>query len=252
VHVVVVPGTPPTYRYDPTRAESRLARVLVDAALQRAAGRTDRLKAAEEQVVTPGSRYVDWVLPGLLGMNIMSTGMWSIAFSVVFSRMRKLLKRLVATPMRRSHYLLSHILARLVFLALEVGAIVAFGWVVFGVPIRGSLVALGLVSLVGAMSFSGIGLLVASRPRTLEAVSGLMNVVMMPMWIVSGIFFSSSNFPAVVQPIVQALPLTALNDALRGIMLEGASLAAVGGEILIVAAWGAVSFVAALWLFRWT
>lgn len=252
VHVVVVPGNPPAYRYDPTRAESRLARLLVDEALQRAAGRVDVLRAREEEVIAPGSRYVDWVLPGLLGMNIMGTGMWGIGFSVVHARTRKLLKRLVATPMRKGHYLLSHVLSRLFFLTLEIAALVGFAMLVFGVPMRGSIGALVFVSLLGAMSFSGMALLIASRPRTIEAVSGLMNLVMMPMWILSGTFFSSANFPPVMQPVIQGLPLTALNDALRGVMLDGASLVALSGELLILAGWGVVTFVAALRLFRWT
>jgi ABC-2 type transport system permease protein len=251
VHVVVVPGRPPTYRYDPTRAESRLARVLVDAALQSADGRADRFRANNEEVVAPGSRYIDWVLPGLLGMNIMGTGMWGVGFSIVQARMRKLLKRLVATPMRRWHYLLSHILSRLVFLVLEIVALLGFGWLVFGVPVRGSFVLLGAVALAGAMAFSGLGLLVASRPRTIEAVSGLMNVVMLPMWILSGTFFSSGHFPAPMQPFIQALPLTALNDALRAVMIEGAAAPAVAGEVAILAAWTGLSFAVALRIFRW-
>ena len=251
VHVVVVPGNPPTFRYDPTRAESRLALALVDAALQSAAGRTDAFRANAEEVVTPGARYIDWVLPGLLGMNIMGTGMWGVGFSIVQARMRKLLKRLVATPMRRWHYLLSHILSRLVFLALEVVALLGFGWVVFGVPLRGSFLLLGAVALLGAMAFSGLGLLVASRVRTVEAVSGLMNVVMLPMWILSGTFFSSAHFPAPMQPFIQALPLTALNDALRAVMIEGAPVSALVGEMAVLAAWMGMCFAVALRIFRW-
>jgi ABC-type polysaccharide/polyol phosphate export permease len=108
------------------------------------------------------------------------------------------------------------------------------------------------VTFLGAMTFSGIGLLVASRTRTIEGISGLMNVVMLPMWILSGIFFSTERFPAVMQPVVQALPLTAVNDALRGVMIDGASLASQGGELAIAAAWALAAFAAALYLFRWS
>jgi ABC-type multidrug transport system permease subunit len=251
VQLVVVPGEPPTYRYDPSRAESRGARQLVDDILQRAAGRTDPFHPREEHSLAVGSRYIDWLLPGLLGMNIMGTGLWSVGFSIVHSRTRKLLKRFVATPMSRGHYLLSHMLGRLVFLGLEVTAILFFGWAVFGVPVRGSLAAVVALTVLGALSFGGIGLLVASRARTVEAVSGLMNVVMLPMWLLSGIFFARSNFPDAMQPAIRALPLTALNDALRGVMLEGRSLAALGPEVGVLAAWGILTFVVALKIFRW-
>jgi ABC-type multidrug transport system permease subunit len=251
VSLIVVPGTPPTYRFDPTRPESRMARLLADAALQRAAGRADAWAAREEAVTTPGSRYIDWLLPGLLGMNIMGTGLWSVGFSVVVARTRKLLKRLMATPMSRGAYLLSHLLARLVFLALEVAALLAFGWLVFDVRSAGPLWAVAALALLGALAFSGLGLLVASRARTIEAVSGLMNVVMLPMWLLSGVFFSSAHFPDAAQPFIKALPLTALNDALRAVMLEGRSLGGAGLELAILAAWGLISFLAALELFRW-
>ncbi len=166
-------------------------------------------------------------------------------------RQKRLLKRLVATPMHRSHFLLAQVLGRLVFLFFEVGVLLLVARFGFGVPIRGSMVALGAVGTLGALTFAGMGLLVASRAKTIEGISGLMNVVMMPMWIMSGIFFSTERFPELIQPVVQILPLTAVNDALRAVMLEGASLFAVGGELLIAAGWCVASFLGALVLFRW-
>ena len=249
--LVVEPGTPPVYHYDPTRPENRLARLTVDGALQRAAGRSDLWAARDEPVATPGGRYVDWLVPGLLGMNIMSTGMWGIGFSVVMQRSQKLLKRMVATPMRRSHYLIALVAARLAFLGLEVGVLVAFARFVFEVPIAGSLGALAVVSVLGAMAFGGISLLTASRARTPEGVSGIMNVVQAPMWICSGVFFATSNFPDAVQPVIQALPLTALIDALRAVMLNGDPLVALHSELGLLAGWTAASFVVALRIFSW-
>ena len=251
VHVVVVPGDPPTYRYDPTRPEGSLARRTVDDLLQRAAGRRDIWTGRSETITAPGSRYIDWLMPGLVGMNIMGTGMWGIGFTLVAQRSRKLLKRLIATPMRRHQYLAALVAARLVLLALEVVALVGFARLLFGVPIEGSLTSLAAVSLLGAMSFGGIGLLTASRAQTIEGVSGIMNVVMAPMWVCSGVFFAASNFPDALQPFIQALPLTALNDALRGVMLDGDGLLAAGPELLILAAWGGASFAVALRIFRW-
>lgn len=252
VQIVVRGGTPPVYQFDPTRAESRFARLAVDDALQRAAGRQDPWSAREEKVVIPGSRYVDWLIPGLLGVNIMTTGVWGIGFSIVQARWRRLLKRLVASPMRRRDYLLAQVLARLLFLVGEVGVLVAFGVFVLGMPVRGSWWAIGFMSLLGALCFGGFGLLVASRARTFEGISGLVNVAVLPMWIFSGVFFSAANFPDAVQPVIQALPLTALNDGLRAVMLEGAPLVQVGPDILIMTAWGAATFAIALRIFRWT
>ena len=251
IALLVIPGEPLVYRYDSTRTESGLARLEVDDALQRAQGRSDRVAVREDRVVAPGSRYIDFLIPGLLGMNLLGSGIWGVGFSVVQARQRKLLKRYMATPMRRSHYLLSFIFSRLVFLLLEVVALVGFGWLLFGVAVRGSFLTLGAITILGAFAFAGLGLLVASRAKTIEGVSGLMNLVMLPMWILSGTFFSYSRFPDAMIPFVKALPLTALNDSLRAVMIDGAAVTALGAPLAIVIAWGAVSFVVALKIFRW-
>jgi ABC-type multidrug transport system permease subunit len=251
VVLVVSAGDPPTYSYDPTQPESHAARLAVDAALQRAAGRRDAFEPARSEVTEPGTRYVDFLVPGLLGMNIMGTGMWGIGFSLVVARNGKLLKRLVAAPVRRGDVLGAQIVARLLFLLPEALALLLFAYFALDVPMRGSIVLLSAVSLLGALAFSGLGLLTAARPSTIEGVSGIMNLVMVPMWIFSGIFFSTERFPAAIQPFVQALPLTALNDALRAVMLDGAGLGALAPELLLLAAWGVASFVAAVKIFRW-
>jgi len=251
VVLVVSADEPPVYTYDPTQPESRAARLAVDAQLQKAAGRADAFTPGRVEVSEPGSRYVDFLVPGLLGMNLMGTGMWGIGFSLVVARNGKLLKRLVAAPARHSHVLGAQLLSRLIFLVPEAGALLVFAHYLLGVPLRGSLLLLGGVSLLGALSFSGLGLLTAARPRTIEGVSGIMNLVMVPMWVFSGIFFSTERFPDRLQPFVQALPLTALNDALRQVMLEGAGTVALVPELANLALWGAASFLLALKLFRW-
>ena len=252
VTVVVVPGDPPTYRWDPTRPEARLARAVADDLLQRAAGRKDPLAPRDERVTEPGTRYVDFLVPGLVGMNVMSAGMWGIGWVIVEDRQKKLLRRMVATPMRRSHYLLAFVLVRLLFLVLEVPVLVGFGMIAFGVPLRGSVLALGVMAVLGALAFAGLGLLVASRAKNTQTASGLMNLVMMPMFVLSGVFFSADNFPALLQPAVRALPLTALNDALRAVMNEGAGLGTLLPEAALLAGVAAASFAAALKLFRWS
>jgi ABC-type multidrug transport system permease subunit len=251
VALVVRPGEPVVFVYDSTRQESYVARLVVDQAIQRAAGVEPRRAVVDRRVTEKGARYIDFLLPGLIGMGIMGTGMWGVGFGIVKTRNQKLLKRLIASPMRRSEFMLSFVLSRLFFLVLEVGSLLAFGALVFGVPFRGSLLAVAVISVLGAMTFAGLGLLVASRSRTIEGVSGLMNVVMVPMWICSGVFFAYSNFPEPMQPFLQALPLTALNDALRAVILDGTGLAATVGFLGILAAWGVGSFGVALKVFRW-
>ena len=251
VHIVIVPADPPVYRFDPARTESRTARLVVDAALERAAGRQDPFQAREEPLQIAGSRYVDWLIPGIVGMTIMGTGMWGVGFSIVQARMRKVLKRLAASPMRRREYLLAQVLARLVFLGPEVVVPLAFGALALGMPIRGSYGAVAVVCLAGAVAFTALGLLAASRPRTFEGISGLLNLCMLPMWILSGVFFSSANFPDAIQPLVQALPLTALIDALRAVVLEGAAVGDISGELMLLGVWAVIPFSLAMALFRW-
>ena len=241
-----------TYHYDPSRSESVLSRSEIDAALQAAAGRRDVLPTSNKISSEPGSRYIDFLIPGLLGMNLMNSGMWGIGFALVDMRQRKLLKRFVATPMRRTDFLLALTSSRLVLMVLEVALLLGFGVLVFHMPVLGSIVSVLLLGTLGAVAFGGIGLLTACRAQKIETVSGLINVVMMPMWIFSGVFFSYQHFPAMAQPFIKALPLTALNDALRATILEGASLPSQSVRLLILALWGAVSFILALRWFRWT
>lgn len=251
VALVVIPGTPIVFRFDSTRDESHLARLRAMNAIEAASGRHDVVAITDVKVTEKGSRYIDFLIPGLIGLNIMGTGMWGLGFGTVRMRTKNLLKRLLSSPMRKSHFLAAQIFARLVFLPLEVGAVLLFGVIVFGIPVRGSLIGLAIIALLGAMTFAGLGLLTASRAKTIEGVSGLMNVVMVPMWILSGVFFSWSHFPDAIQPLIRALPLTALNDALRANLLDGASLTSMVGLLAIVAAWGVVSFGVALKIFRW-
>jgi ABC-2 type transport system permease protein len=239
------------YRFDPARDESRSARLFFNDALQHALGRVEPIAVVDNYVTERGSRYIDFVIPGLLGMNLLGSGVWGLGFVLVDMRRKKLLKRLVATPMSRVQFLASFLLSRLVLLVLEVTALIGFGVLAFQVPLSGPLWVLGLVCVMGALCFGGLGLLISSRVRTVEGASGLMNAAMLPMWILSGVFFSSSHFPAIMQPLVHALPLTAVNDALRANMLEGASLAGIWPELAVILAWMIVCFALAFKLFRW-
>jgi len=167
-------------------------------------------------------------------------------------RQRKLLKRFVATPMRRSDFLLALASSRLALMLIELVLLLGFGVLAFHMRLMGSWASILVISAVGALSFGGLGLLTASRAQKIETVSGLINVVMMPMWMFSGVFFSYDRFPAIIQPLIKLLPLTALNDALRATILGGASLAAQGPRLLILLLWGSLSYLLALRWFRWT
>ncbi len=239
------------YVYDPQRNESVFARLVTDRSVQAAGGRVDPVRVSERRVTDKGSRYIDFVIPGLLGMNLMGSGVWGIGFAIVDSRGKRLLKRFMATPMSRAEYLASFLFFRLSLLVIEVATLIGFGTLVFGVPLRGSLTQLVIICILSSLAFGGIGLLIAARPRTIEGASGLMNLVMLPMWVFSGVFFSSGNFPKAAQPFIQALPLTAVNDALRANMLQGASWGTVGAELAIIVTWLVICFTLALRLFRW-
>ncbi|HEY8092026.1 MAG TPA: ABC transporter permease, partial [Polyangiaceae bacterium] len=128
VSLVVVPGAPRTYRYDETRPEARLARLLVDDRLQRAEGRVDPTPVAEQTITEPGARYIDFLIPGLVGLTLMSSSMWGIGYVIVELRTKKLVKRMLATPMRKSDFLISFVLMRALFVLVEVPVLVAFGW----------------------------------------------------------------------------------------------------------------------------
>jgi ABC-2 type transport system permease protein len=240
------------YRYDPARPESVLAKAEVNDALQSAAGRKEAVAATAVASSEPGSRYIDFLIPGLLGMNLMNSGMWGIGFALVDMRQRKLLKRFVGTPMRHGDFLLALMSSRLVLMVIEVGLLLVFGVVFFHMRVLGSILDIALLGAIGALCFGAVGLLTASRAQKIETISGLINVVMMPMWIFSGVFFSYERFPAVIHPLIKALPLTALNDALRACILEGTPLLHQGPRLLVMALWGGISFILALKWFRWT
>jgi ABC-2 type transport system permease protein len=239
------------YRYDPARPESVLSRAEVDDVLQAAAGRKDPIRTTSVTASEPGSRYIDFLIPGLLGMNLMNQGMWGVGFSLVEMRQRKLLKRFVGTPMRRSDFLLAIMTSRILLMVVDVGLLLIFGVLFFHMRVLGSLTSIALWGAIGSLAFGSLGLLTASRAQKIESISGLINVIMMPMWIFSGVFFSYERFPAIVQPFIKLLPLTALNDGLRATINEGAPLAVQSGRLLVLLLWGGISFILAVRWFRW-
>jgi ABC-type multidrug transport system permease subunit len=239
------------YRFDPARAEARTARATVNSVLQRAAGQLEPQPVRDEEVHEPGSRYIDFLIPGLIAMNLMSGSLWGVAWVIVYMRTRKLLKRLLAAPMKRRHLMYSLGLARLLLIPLELLVILVFSRIFFSVEVTGSYLALLAVAFGGSASFAAIAVAVACRAQNTETVSGLMNLVMMPMFITSGVFFASSNFPDALQPVIHALPLTAMCDGLRAVMVDGAGLIGVLPSLVTLALWGVPAFVLGLRYFRW-
>lgn len=240
-----------TYIYDKMQDKSAHARVVADAIVQSAAGRIDPLQASEESVVKLGTRYIDYLIPGLISMNLMGTSMWGVGYNLVLARKRKLLRRYAVTPMHRGQFLLSYFLSRSLFLVMEVSILVAFGRWVFGTTVQGSLLTLGVVAFLGAASFAGISLLVGARVDNTETANGWMNLVQLPMWVLSGTFFSYERFPEWLQVPIRCLPLTALADALRATYNEGAGFFQLGWQIAVLVAWGGIGFWVALRSFRW-
>ncbi len=236
------------YVYDPARAESVQARYWIEAILSRKQPGNDAKN--DIQMTDPGRRYIDFLVPGLIGANIMGGGLFGVGFVLVDMRVRKLFKRLLATPMRHSDFLLSLMISRLIFLIPEMATLLVLGKLVYDVPIK-SPFSLAVVILLGTTAFAGIGMFVGSRTEKTETASGLINFVMLPQWIFSGVLFSSKRFPEEAQWFIQALPLTQLNDAMREVMLEGKDLVGVWWRIAILAAYSVVTFALALRYFKW-
>lgn len=246
------PSLPLIYHFDPTRPEAAAARAAVDDVLQVNAGRTNPVATEDVAVVEPGSRYIDFLIPGLIGLNTMGGGLWGIGFLLVNFRMAKLLKAFVATPMPRRDFLMSLLGARLTFLIPDLVVLLSLGVFGFGMPIRGNLLLVLVLAVMGALAFAGVGLLVGSRAQTTETASGLMNLVMLPMWLFSGVFFSSERFPEAAQPFIKALPLTQLLSALRAVILEGAGVVEVLPAMGVLILWAVGTFLLALRIFKWT
>lgn len=246
-------GSPPAFdlRFDPKRAEGVLARLILDDVLQEGLGRKDVAELRERTEMPRGGRYIDFLMPGLIAMNLMSSALWGVGYGMVQERSKKLMRRFATTPLTRTSFLGSYVLSRLIFLAVEVAFLIGFGALVFDVTVQGSIATFFLVALVGVLSFTGFAVLTAARTASVEVVSGFINALTLPMWLLSGTFFSYERFPEAIHPLIQLLPLTALNDALRMITNEGAGLIEVLPQVGVLAGWGALTFALGVRLFRW-
>lgn len=239
------------YRFDTKRPGAVAAKKLVDDILQAASGRVDVFAAEEIQFDEPGGTYVDFLVPGLLGIGLMGGGMWGVGYAIVDMRIRRLLKRYMATPMRRSHFLLSMLLSRLVFMVPQIALTLLVAYWMFDVRVYGNVSAVAILVLLGAFEFAAVGLMVGSRAQTVETASGLMNFVMLPMYTLCGAFFSYERFPEVFHPFIRWLPLTPIIDSLRSVMMDGESLVDQWPEIAVMSVWCVTPFAIAMLIFRW-
>lgn len=241
----------PVLRYDSMAESAPLARAITTDVLERAAGRRDKLNVAAKPEKRPGARYVDFLIPGLIGMNLMGTSMWGVGYNLVIARKRRLLRRYAVTPMRRSDFLLSYFASRCLFLVIELAVLIAFGWITFGTRVQGNLLLVPAVALLGASAFAAISLIIGARVENTESANGWMNFVQLPMWVLSGAFFSYERFPEVLHEPIRLLPLTALCDGLRVVYAGEASLRTLGHEVIVLVVWSVVGYLIAARTFRW-
>jgi len=246
--LVVEPGQVPVLRYDATRPESRLARAIAEAAIDGRASESSESRQSSEA----GDRYVDFLVPGLIAMNVMTVCLWGIGWNVVDARKSRLLRRLAVVPMRRTHYLGSFLIAHVVLVIATLAVVIGFAALAFDVPLEGSVLGLVFVIGLGSASFSGLGVLLASRTANVEVLSGMINAASLLQLIGSGVFFSTSHFPDAVVTGLRALPLTALVDAVRAIMLEGRPLQELPLELGVLTVWMAITSLVGLRIFRWS
>jgi ABC-2 type transport system permease protein len=244
-------GSSVVLHYDPQVERSAFARVVVNDVMQSGAGRRNVIPVREETARKTGERYIDFLLPGLIGLNLMGSSMWGIGFNLVLARKRRLLRRYAVTPMRRSHFLLAYFISRSIFLVLELSLLVGFGKLIFGSELQGSVGAFIVASVLGAAAFAAISLVVGARLDNTEVANGWMNFVQLPMWILSGSFFSYERFPDVLQLPIRLLPLTAVTDAIRAVYNDAASFSAIGFELAVLTLWSVIGFGIAIRTFRW-
>lgn len=239
------------YNFDPANAEAQLLYQLVKGVVYNGAGYYSSHQQEIKPLTVAGTRYIDFLVPGLLAMGIMFSCSWGISYVLIERRSKKLLRRMVATPMYKSNMLIALTSARFTMNIAESLLLFAFGWWYFDIQIQGSLLAFALLFVSGNIAFAGIAILISSRTGSSEVGNGLINAVTTPMMVLSGVFFSYHHFPEWAMPVIQNLPLTMLADGVRAVFNEGAGLMEVSKAIIVLSATGVITFIAGLKLFKW-
>jgi ABC-2 type transport system permease protein len=237
------------YYFDPKSPEAKLSYIMLSSAINHEEFVYET--ASIKPLITVGTRYIDYLVPGLIAIGIMNSILWGISYTLIEMRSRKLLRRMVATPMKKSHLLISHFASRLSLTIIEALILITFSWFYFRLSVQGSILALVMMFLAGNICFAGIAVLISSRTSSSNIGNGLINFVSMPMTIVSGIFFSYHNFPDFVVPIIQKLPLTILTDSIRGIFIEGTGVKEILPEFIVLSTIGLLFSYIGLRIFKW-
>jgi ABC-2 type transport system permease protein len=235
------------YHFDPLNSDAQLTHLI----LERNIAEVSTNNTSVDALQTTGTRYIDFLIPGMIALGVMNSCIWGIGWSLVESRMKKLLRRMVATPLKKTVFFTSHMITRIILGTIETILLIAFSYFYFGTRITGSIPAFIVVFLAGIFAFAGIAILMASRTSKAEVASGLVNAITLPMMILSGIFFNYHNFPDWAIPVIQALPLTLVADSIRSIFIEGAGLVEVLRPVVILCSIGLVAFTAGLRAFKW-
>ncbi len=239
------------YRMDPANPDARLLQLQLSEIFDKEDSVIQLTNARILPVDLQGTRYVDFLIPGLMGMTVMMACMWGISYTIIERRKGNMLRRMVATPMKKHNLLVAHMTARLTITFLETLILVLFARFYFDMQIQGSLIALFLVFLAGNIAFTGIAVLFSSRTSKTEIGNALINLVTMPMLILSGIFFSYQNFPEWTIPFIEKLPLTMMADSFRSIFNEGAGITDVLPDVLILGIGGSITLFAGIKVFKW-
>ena len=239
------------YNFDPMNPDAQLAYLKLTKML----GSSEQLAGSRDSDVKPltisGTRYIDFLIPGLIAMGVMMSSLWGVSYAIIERRSKKLLRRMVATPMKRSNFLIALITVRLLMNFVEAGLLLLFSWLVFNITIQGSVAALLAIFIAGNIAFAGISILLSSHTAKTEIGNGLVNAVSMPMMVLSGIFFSYHNFPEWAVPSIRMFPLTMMTDGIRSIMIEGAGFAVIALPVSILSGMGILFFVAGMKIFKW-
>ncbi|MGB8489552.1 MAG: ABC transporter permease [Bacteroidales bacterium] len=241
----------PEYHFDPQNSDAQLTYIRLSTIIGSGTQVPSETDADVKPLTLKGTRYIDFLVPGLITMGVMMSSMWGISYGLIEKRSKKLLRRMVATPMKKSHFLFALITVRIFMNFIESSVLLIFSMIVFRISILGNIPALLTIFLAGNFAFAGIAVLMSSHTSNTEVGNGLINAIVFPMMVLSGIFFSYHNFPAWSIKFIQALPLTMMTDGIRSIFNEGAGFGEVALPIMILSAMGAAFFAAGLKIFKW-
>jgi ABC-type multidrug transport system permease subunit len=239
------------YHFDPMNPDAQLTYLKLSTIVGNGVIQSFRSNTEIKPLTVTGTRYIDFLVPGLIAMGVMMSSMWGISYGIIEKRSKKLLRRLVATPMKKSYFLIALITVRIAMNFIESFVLFLFALFAFKMNIQGNISALILMFLAGNIAFAGIAVFVSSHTSNTEVGNGLINFVVFPMMVLSGIFFSYQNFPEWSLPVIKNLPLTMLTDGIRSIFNEGAGFHEVTIPILILLAIGTLFFSVGLKIFKW-